>query len=69
MRRMPIKTHSGIVTDGAGDRLVKLHATATCWVVKQTECYYRDSGARVGGKGARLYLGSIKELYGDTRRE
>lgn len=60
------KTHSVMVVRADGRKRVRVHATANTWVVKGTECYYRDTGARVGAPGrARIELETLRELPDD----
>lgn len=57
------KTHSVIVVRGTGRKRVRVHATANSWVVNGTECYYKDTGTRVGAPGrARIELDTLMEL-------
>lgn len=62
------KTHSVMVVRGTGRKRVRVHATLTTWVVSGTECYYKDTGSRVGAPGrARIELDTLKELPPDTK--
>lgn len=57
------KTHSVVVVRSSGRKRVKVHASATAWVVKGTEVYYKDTGARVGAPGrGRIELETLREL-------
>lgn len=57
------KTHTAIVIRKDGPHKVRVHQTATTWVVSGQEFYYRDSGARVGAPGrGRIELDSIREI-------
>lgn len=59
-----IKTHSGNVITRAGVKRVRLHQSATAWVVGPKEYYYKESGLRGGvcsGRG-RLVLNSITPI-------
>lgn len=57
------KTHSVIVVRSNGRQRVRVHATANSWVVSGTECYYKDTGVRVGAPGrARIELDTLTEL-------
>ncbi|WP_422731388.1 hypothetical protein [Pantoea agglomerans] len=63
---MAMKTHTGIVITRNGEKRVKLHQSATSWVVSGKEYYYRETGRRGGiaGTRARLVLDSIKPISG-----
>lgn len=57
------KTHTGIVIRKDGRKRVQLHQTATVWIAKANEFYYRESGIRVGAPGrGRLELDSIRPI-------
>ena len=57
------KTHSVIAVRADGRKRVRVHATPITWVVKGTECYYKDTGERVGAPGrARIDLSTLEEL-------
>lgn len=57
------KTHSVIVVRSTCRKRVRVHSTGTTWVVKANECYYKDTGARVGAPGrARIELDTLTEL-------
>lgn len=57
------KTHTAIVVRRDGRHRVKVHQTATTWVVSGQEFYYRDTGTRVGAPGrGRIELDSIREI-------
>ena len=58
-----IKTHTAVVIRKDGRHRVRVHQSATAWVVKGTECYYKDTGARVGAPGrGRIELDTIREI-------
>lgn len=63
---MAVKTHSGTVITRDGEKRVKLHQSATTWVVSGKEYYYKETGRRGGiaGTRARLLLDSIKPISG-----
>lgn len=57
------KTHTAIVVRRDGRKRVKVHQSATTWVVNGQECYYRDTGTRVGAPGrGRIELDSIQPI-------
>lgn len=64
---MTVKTHTGTVITRTGKRRVKLHQSATSWVVSGKEYYYKGTGLRggAGGTRARLLLDSIAPLLVD----
>ncbi|AEY69627.1 hypothetical protein PEp14_00038 [Erwinia phage PEp14] len=58
-----IKTHTGIVVRASGRKRVQLHQSATAWIARSNEYYYRDTGARVGGYGrGHIELDSIRPI-------
>lgn len=61
---MAVKTHTGTVITRTGAKRVKLHESATSWVVNGKEYYYKESGRRggAGGTRARLMLESIAPI-------
>lgn len=57
------KTHSVIAVRSTGRKRVRVHASATAWVVTGQECYYKDTGARIGAPGrGRIELDTLREL-------
>lgn len=55
------KTHIGIVIHTRGERIVRLHETATAWSVSGQENYDKRNGTRIGASGAScLMLETIK---------
>ncbi len=61
-----IKTHTGVVVRATGEKRVKLHMSATVWVVKAGEQYDRVTGRRsgYGGGRAHLKLDTLKPIEG-----
>jgi len=61
---MTVKTHTGTVITSSGEKHVKLHQSATTWVVSGKEYYYKETGRRggAGGTRARLLLDSIAPI-------
>lgn len=56
-------THTGIVVRASGRQRVQLRQTATVWIARSNEYYYRDTGARVGGHGRGcIELASIRPI-------
>lgn len=63
---MTEKTHIGMVITNTGEKQVRLHQSATTWVVSGKEYYYKETGRRGGAGGgtrARLLLDSIAPIY------
>lgn len=61
------KTHSVVAVRSTGRKRVRVHETLTAWVVSGTECYRKDTGARVGAPGrARIELDTLRELPPDA---
>lgn len=55
------KTHVGIVIHTRGEKIVRLHETATAWSVSGQENYDKRNGTRIGVSGAScLLLETIK---------
>ncbi|MDU4152726.1 MAG: hypothetical protein E7H83_14300 [Enterobacteriaceae bacterium] len=55
------KTHIGIVIHSRGEKIVRLHETATAWSVSGQENYDKRNGTRIGASGAScLMLETIK---------
>lgn len=61
---MTVKTHTGTVITNTGKKQVRLHQSATTWVVSGKEYYYKETGRRggAGGTRARLLLDSIAPI-------
>ena len=61
---MTVKTHTGMLITNTGKKQVKLHQSATTWVVSGKEYYYKETGRRggAGGTRARLLLDSIMPI-------
>lgn len=61
---MTVKTHTGTVITRDGEKCVKLHQSATTWVVSGKEYYYKEAGRRGGiaGTRARLLLESVSPI-------
>lgn len=61
---MTVKTHTGTVITNTGQKQVRLHQSATTWVVSGKEYYYKETGRRggAGGTRARLLLDSIEPI-------
>lgn len=64
---MTVKTHTGTVITNTGQKQVRLHQSATTWVVSGKEYYYKETGRRggAGGTRARLLLDSIAPILVD----
>ena len=64
------KTHTGIVIHTRGERIVRLHETATTWSVSCQENYDKRNGTRIGASGAScLMLETIKPVENKTVEE
>lgn len=64
------KTHVGIVIHTRGERIVRLHETATAWSVSGQENYDKRNGTRIGASGAScLMLETIKPVENKTVEE
>ena len=64
------KTHVGIVIHTRGERIVRLHETATAWSVSGQENYDKRNGSRIGASGAScLMLETIKPVENKTVEE
>lgn len=61
---MTVKTHTGTLITKTGKKQVRLHQSATTWVVSGKEYYYKETGRRggAGGTRARLLLDSIAPI-------
>lgn len=61
---MAVKTHTGTVITNTRQKQVRLHQSATTWVVSGKEYYYKETGRRggAGGTRARLLLDSIMPI-------
>jgi hypothetical protein len=64
------KTHVGVVIHARGERIVRLHETATAWSVSGQENYDKRNGTRIGASGAScLMLETIKPVENKTVEE
>ena len=61
---MVTKTHIGVVITRDGEKLKKLHATESMWVVGKNECYHKETGRRHFAENTRrrLLMETIKPL-------
>lgn len=53
---MVVKTHTGIVITKDGKKRMKLHESATAWVVKGSEYYDKKTGVRGGASFGKRHL-------------